>query len=277
MPVKKTKPKTTSKTEKVNLSYECKGCSPHNGFGAKLIVTFVGILLAYLIVFFGVLIRSEIKEYRYIGLSDEVERLITLEAQGTVSARPDVATLRVGMTNVADSVTAAQTENTKVMKSLVSQLKVMGVDEKDIQTEGYNVYPKYEWSEDNERVFVGYEASDSLAIKIRKKENIGKVLTLAGEVGATNIGNLEWVVEEKEIYLDQARAEALQKIGKKAYGLTQALGVEVISVVSYNEYETSQVDFFQPAAFGGAVKETVSVESGSEDVALNVSVTFEIR
>jgi len=252
------------------------------GFHKKLFATFVGILLVYLIVFLGVLIRNEIKKYDYIGIDDKSERVITIDAMGKVTVKPDIAMTTMGVTTKAKTVADAQTENTRIMNELILKLKGLDINEDDIQTTNYNIYPTYNWTEISGQVLDGYEISQNVSVKIRDLEKANQVVALAGEVGATNVSGLNFTVDDKENYLKQAREEAFEKVVEKIKTLSSSLGVRVLGIVSYSEYEGGTDGMYKGypmmSDFGlGGGEGTPDIQAGSQEVILNVSVTFEIR
>ena len=72
---------------------------------------------------------------------------IRVSGTGTVSVEPDVAILQVGVEVFAGKVSTARSEASKAMDSVVSVLKKEGVEEKDIQTTRFNIYPRYDYEE----------------------------------------------------------------------------------------------------------------------------------
>ncbi|PLX27296.1 hypothetical protein C0581_03505 [Candidatus Parcubacteria bacterium] len=251
------------------------------GFAKKLLVTFVGILLVYMIVYVGTLIRNEIKAYDYIGMSDRMERTIMVDAVGTVEVKPDVATLRMGVTTQADTVQNAQTENTEKMNALHLRIEALGISRDDVKTTNYDVYPQYDWTAEEGSELAGYEVSQSVMIKMKDTDVAEKVLALAGELGITDVGQLEYIVDDREVYLAEARKDALKKIADKAAVLSRSLGVRFVSIASYDEYEAGGNDYgmgrmFAEVGFGGGSPEPV-LEEGLNEISLNVTVSFEIR
>ena len=287
MPVKSkkinTKTKKTSSVKKAAplkaATGSCCTTSSCRDHCKKIFGVLFGILLVYVIVLVGTMIRNNINEYSYIGQADRMERTILVQAEGKVTAKPDIAVTTMGMIVDGSTVAEAQQKNTSVMNSLNSKLKVLGISEDDIQTTNYNIYPQYDYLEDEGRVLNGYQVSQSVNVKIRNLEKANQVLALAGEVGANSVSGLEFTIDDRDIYKNEARDLALQKIGEKARMLSQSLGVRIIGVVSYDEYEGGENDFgpyraYAESGFGG---DTPVIESGSMDVKMNLNVTFEIR
>lgn len=246
----------------------------------KIFHTFILIIWAYIIVFLGTMIRNNIRAYDYIGQADKTERTLALEARGKVVTRPDIAATTIGMTSSGETVGQAQEANTKVMNNLISKLKALGVEDKDIKTTNYNIYPQYDYLENEGRVLKGYDVNQNVTIKIRDLDKVNAVIALAGEVGANNVGGLEFTIDDMEVYLTEARRDAMDKIIAKMNNLRDLIGIKFVDVVSYNEYsggsgpypiyETKALDY----GIGGAAP---VIESGSTDVILNVSIVFEIK
>jgi len=250
----------------------------------KLFVTLLGILLVYVIVLVGSMIRNNLQEYSYIGHSDRMERTITVEAEGKVTATPDIAVTTMGMVSEGTTIAEAQEKNTLVMNELTFKLKNLGIAEDDLQTMNYNVYPRYNYTEDDGRVLEGYEVHQSLKVKIRDLDMANSVLALAGEVGTNSVSGLDFTLDDDEVYKAKARNKALEKVGEKTRMLAQSLGIEVVKVVSYDEYESGgngmpvYKDMRMESAYGlGGGVPSPDVQAGSTDVMMNVAVTFEIR
>lgn len=260
----------------------CGNVNCHCGhFGKKIVFTLVGILLAYLIVFMGTLVRNNLQKFYYIGQADRMERTITIDAVGKVTAKPDIAQLSVGMDSIAPTVAEAQKKNTEVMNNLTAKVKALGVEDKDIQTTNYNIYPQYDYTDGGSKL-KGYQVSQSITIKIRNLANAEKVLALAGEVGANNVGGLQFTIDDNDVYKAEARQQAMEKIALKAKEISKSLGVRFVNIVSYNEYENSGAnypvyDLMKGVGGGVEAAPAPAIQVGSTDVNLNVNVTFGIR
>ncbi|OGH86873.1 MAG: hypothetical protein A2469_03005 [Candidatus Magasanikbacteria bacterium RIFOXYC2_FULL_40_16] len=264
-----------------NNSYFPKGPSC-GGMIKKILFIFITLAVVYFIVLLATMIRNNLKEYYYIGKADRQERTISLDAVGKVNAKTDIAVTTMGMISEAETVAEAQKKNTEVMNNLIGKLKALNIEEKDIQTNNYNIYPRYDYLPDEGSILRGYTVSQNVTVKIRDLEKADDVIALAGEVGANNVSGLSFTIDEMDAYLDEARKDALEKIGEKVGILKESLGVKFVSVVSYSEYSGNSYPgpLYDARAMeygmgGGAA--TPSIEAGSEDVTLNVNIIFEIK
>lgn len=287
MPVKSS---STSKTKApMYESHDCcfnQDCSrgfmrnmKNMDFGRKILATLVGILLVYGIVFLATVIRNNLQEFYFIGKAESSERLLSVESQGKVTVVPDIAVTTMGMIAEAPTVAEAQQKNTQTMNNLIERLKSLGVESKDIQTANYNVYPQYNYTEAEGQVLKGYQVSQNVTVKIRNLQNANNVLALAGEVGLNNVSGINFTIDDRDVYKAQAREIAIKKAQEKALNLSRTLGVRVVGVVSYNEYEGgNEYPLYKANAMvesdaGGVAP---SIEPGSTDVILNVNVTYQI-
>ncbi len=251
-------------------------------FGKKLLATLLGIFLVYSIVLVGTLIRNNLQSFYFIGKADAPEHTINVEAQGKVTVIPDIAMTSMGMLAEAPTVAEAQQKNTETMNTLIARLKALGIDSKDIQTTNYNVYPQYNYTEKEGQTLKGYQVSQNVSVKFRNLANSQKVLALAGEVGANSVSGITFTIDDRDVYKAQAREIAIKKVHDKAAALSASLGVRIVGIVSYNEFEGSQNDYpmyksnMMAESAVGAVP-APSIEPGSTDVILNVSVSYQIR
>ncbi len=273
-----------TKLDQMMTNCKCPKCSTFSKhhFGKKMIMTLAGILLVYLVFYVGTLIHSNIKKYDLIGQADHMERTITINGFGKVNGKNDIAVTTIGYSNTDKDIAKAQADNKKVMDQIYTELKNMGIAEKDLQSE-YSVYPDYNYTQEKGQELKGYRVSNSLTIKIRDLSKIGNVLGLAGEYGANEVNGLNFTIDDPENLKSQARDKAVADAKAKAQQLANNLGVHLGSLVSYGEYDNSGDTYPLKYAestglgMGGApTAAPASVSGGSMDVTMNVNLVYEI-
>ena len=256
------------------------GCSRH--FGKKVLCTLLGVLLVYLVFYVGTLTRNNLKKYYYIGQADHPEHTIVVTGVGKVTGGNDIAMTTIGYSNTDKDVATAQLTNKKVMDKIGAELHRLGVADKDLQTQ-YSVYPDYNYTQDKGQELKGYRVESSLTIKIRDFSKISTILGLAGTYGANQVQSLSFTIDDPETLKAAARDKAVADAQMKAEHLAGSLGVALGAVVSYNEYENSPV--YPPYAAmtksvegmgGGAEMGPATVSSGSQDVVVNASITYQV-
>lgn len=251
----------------------------------------LGVLLA---IFVGVKAVSALKEYKYIGNGVYPTNTIVVSGNGEVMVIPDTASLTFSVIEEAKTVADAQAKATKKMNDIITALKGMGIEDKDIKTVGYNSYPKYEYNTASaslcregycppgKQVLTGYEVSQTLSVKIRKTDTAGDVLTKVGTLGASNISGLEFVVDDMDKAKAEARDKAIAEAKEKADVLAKSLGVKLRRIVNFNESGD------QPYYYGmGGMESKVMnqadavaapmLPTGENKIMSNVSITYEIK
>ena len=266
------------KEEKCNCG--CSGYSCVCNFSKKILFTLVGILLVYGIFYVGTLMRNNIKQYDFIGKADKMERMITVNGYGKVTGTNDIAVTTIGYSNTDKDVAKAQNDNKVVMDKIMGDLKAMSIEQKDLKSD-YSIYPEYDYTDKGQQ-FKGYRVNNNITVKIRDLSKIENVLGLAGKYGANQVNGLTFTIDDPENLKTAAREKALADAKVKAEKLSKELGVRLVAIVSYNEYQDSgYAPVYDYAAssmksavgMGGGVAE---MSSGSQDVSMNVNITYEI-
>jgi len=239
------------------------------------------ILTLWLVVFISVLTWNEVKKHDYIGRESQQTYTITIDGEGKVTATPDIAEISLGLQTENVKVASAQKENTDKMNQIIAELKSMGIEAKDIKTASYTIYPNYDYPS-GRQVLKNYVVSQNVTVKIRSLDKIGDVVQKAATLGANQIGGLSFTIDEPEKIKQQARELALIAAKQKAESLAKLAGVRLGKLVSFTEsaYGGSIPNVRDYAlkvesGMGGAAP-APAVEAGSQDVVINVMVTYEV-
>ena len=258
------------------LKSKITSCCQH--FGKKIILTLIGVLIVYTTFYLGTLIQNNLKKHKFIGRAEKTERSITVTGYGKVTGSNDIAVTTLGYTNTAKEVSEAQAANKKVVDAIIAELKKMKIDEKDMKS-NYSIYPEYNYTSKEGRQFAGYKVSNQVTIKIRDLNRVQNVLALAGKYGANQVSGLSFTIDDTQNLKAQARAKALVDAKEKAKYLSKSLGVKILSVTSYNEYEGGdsispyRSDYAMEGLGGGSAPQIVT---GGKDVEMNVNITYEV-
>lgn len=252
--------------------------------GKHLLKILAASLFLILSVFFIFKIRNVAREYGYIGRAPLSQYTITISGEGKATATPDVATASLGVQTDGKLVKDAQTENNNKMNAITKAIKDLGVEAKDIKTENYSVYPKYDYNrETGASNIVGYTVSQSVSVKIRDLDKVGAILAKAGELGANTVGGVQFTVDDPEKIKSEARQKAIDNAKAKADVLFKNLGVQVGRIVSFDEYGAGGImPMYAEKAYGmgggsDAPIPAPNIQPGSLDIVSNVNLTFEIK
>ncbi|EKD84743.1 MAG: hypothetical protein ACD_38C00166G0004, partial [uncultured bacterium] len=110
--------------------------------------------------------------------------------EGIVVAKPDIATLSVGITAQASTVKTAQDQISSAINKVSDAIKKLGIEQKDIQTQNYQINPNYDFQGPTQRI-TGYSASTNLSIKVRNIDLVNQVIDSATENGANQVGGID--------------------------------------------------------------------------------------
>ncbi|MBN1585161.1 SIMPL domain-containing protein [Candidatus Uhrbacteria bacterium] len=248
--------------------------------GGKAIVTVACLLMAIVAVWVGLKARNAAREYRFIGVPIE-RNTITVSGEGRATSIPDIAQIEIGTAIERGTVAEAQGENTRIMNSIDVKLRELGVDKADVQTSNYSISPMYDWNEGRQSLR-GYQVAQSLRVKVRNLDSIGEILGAAGELGANQVGGIEFTLDEPESVRQEARVEALKNAKSKAEALSEVVGVKLRRVVSFSESAYEPLYNIQYAArdmvlgMGGS-ESAPTVQPGSAEYVLTANVTYEIE
>jgi len=227
-------------------------------------------------------VQNKIKEGKYIGRQFNT---ITVSGTGEVYAKPDLALIDFSVITEEKTVAEAMNDNTKKMNAVIASVKNQGVEDKDLKTTSFNIYPRYEWYEktevsfypQGERVLVGYEVRQTLQVKIRNMEKIGDIIEGGTTAGANQIGDLQLTVDKQDELKKQARAEAINKAKAKAEELASQLGVDLVRITNFNESGIVPYYYALEEAVGkGGGEEAPQIETGENKIEVNVSITYQI-
>jgi uncharacterized protein len=259
----------------------CEGVCPCSSMLKTPLTVVLAILGLVLVVYVGVLIRNGLRTYDYIGKTPDMINQITVSGMAKINAVPDVANINIGIVSEGVTVETAQKGVTEKMNQIIDSLKSeFKIEAKDIKTENFSVSPRYDWNEGRQRI-TGYAVNQSVSIKVRNFDQVGNILSKATELGANSVYGPSFVIDNLETYKAQAREEAITQAKEKARILADQVGIKLGRIVNFYEGDNNPVI---PYGMGGVseamdmVKSSVpTIEPGSQDVQLNVYISYEIK
>ena len=120
---------------------------------------------------------------------------------------------------------------------------------------------------------------NQLQLTVRDTDMLGDLLDEAVNAGANSINGVTFYVDDQTAAASEARKLAVEDARTKAEELAAAAGLTLGPVVSIAEGTVSPRRHFRtPASAGGRMAAAaVPVQPGSSTVAVDVSMTFELR
>lgn len=206
---------------------------------------------------------------------------IAVLGEGEVAAAPDVAVLSFGVqTGRQKTAKLAMDRLSRDMGAIMEAVKKSGVEEKDIRTESLWLNPAYDW-EDGRQVDRGFEASQSLSVKVRDLGKISDVLAAATSVGANQVGGVTFTIDNPEKLRAQAREEAIAQAQEKAQTLASQLKKRLGELKGFSEggiaTPVPYMARMMELGVGGGGMEAPPLPGGEQEIRVQVTLTYELR
>ncbi len=202
---------------------------------------------------------------------------IRVTGSSEIKVKPDMATLSVGVTETAAEPQAAQQAVSEKINAINQALQTAGVEEKDITTQAVSLYPQY-----NKLIGVttitNYRASTTLSIRTTDLDNVGNLIDVATEAGATDLHNVEFSLQDET----QARNEALRAAVQSAKGnadtIAESAGL-TIARIDYldqesggNVYVRNYVMSFKDASDMESSTASADTQITSDDLVISATI-----
>ncbi|MDR3238846.1 MAG: SIMPL domain-containing protein [Clostridiales bacterium] len=204
---------------------------------------------------------------------------ITVNGNGSVKIKPDIAYLNLGVTTQNKDAKVAQAENSEQMNNILEALKNAGIEEKDIQTSDYSIYPQQDYQSGNGKyTIIGYTVNNSIQVKVRAIDQTGAILEAAVDAGANAGGGIQFSVADSTAAYQQALDLAIQDAVSKAGAIGKSLNAAVGSPVEITEMG----NYAAPVLYGNADMKiagesatgAVPVQSGDLSISASIQAVF---
>ncbi len=210
--------------------------------------------------------------------------LFTVSGEGEATAVPDTAVLNLGITENASTVEQAKNSVNEKANQIIEAFKELGIEEKNIKTTNYSVYPNYDYTNGKERI-TGYNVFQNLEVEVSPIEKANQAVDVATENGANMMGNIRFTLndEDREKLEMQARENAIRKAKSKASSIANASGIrlgKLINVSEANEQVYPPILYDEKSIAlqeGGNRTEaqTTGLQPGENSIKVSVTLSYE--
>lgn len=244
------------------------------------------LLVIFLAIYFGIVHAAKI----YASYTNP--HTIVVTGTGEINAVPDISiiTFTVRSSDTSGDTQKLQADLAAITGNIFPKLKALGIDEKDIETINYSVNPKYcqNWERGgtihiptpcNQNQVTGYEASESVNVKVRDTNNVAKVLSAIADAKITEVSGPNFQIDNPEKLKADARAKAIVDAKAKAKVLGKSLGIRLEKIISFSDNGGGYYPMMMKAtAMDSAVGSSAmpNIATGEQKITSNVSITFEI-
>jgi uncharacterized protein len=248
------------------------------------------LVLAGLVASFGAYTYQTLKSAKYNFMGPTT---INVRGEGEVFAKPDIGSFSFSVRAEGKDAAEAQNKSAEAMNAVLAYLKEAGVEDKDVKTTNYTLYPTYDYGEDRvcawgqycppvDPVIDGYEVSQMVEVKVRDLDKSGDLISGVGGKGATDISGLSFTIDDETELKAQAREQAIEEAKEKAKQLADDLDVRIVRMVGFYEEENYPMPYY--GGYGGDMamsKESAMVSpgmpTGENTITATVNITYEIK
>ena len=247
---------------------------------------------------------------------------IWVNGAGKASGEPDLGIISLGVESLEDTAAEARAQAATAIDRAISVLKSNNIEDRDMQTSQFSISPRYSTHEvtkctdreatgasmpvppngapgggvetlvqdfpgsecrvEFERVLIGYQVTNTLTVKVRDLDNMGRIIDGVTEAAGNliRINRVSFTIEDTKPLQNEAREEAIADLLAKANAMARLARVELGNLVFLTEsggsVPQSFARFESAAAFAFAGDQATSILAGELDVNVSVQGVFEI-
>lgn len=220
---------------------------------------------------------------KQIVVSNDAINKISVTGSAGKEVMPDKVILTLSVVTEGRDAKIVQDQNKEKMNAVMRALEEAGLNDKDIETTQYTLYPWSEWDSTIQKsVNKGYRVENMVQVTLKDISRAGEILDIAVKGGVNMVNNVAFMLseaKEKEVK-DELVKEASSQARAKAENLAKGLGVSVgkVLVVTETSYNPG------PWYYNTFSKESVMIDNAptpinpqNVKVSLQVNVDFEIE
>lgn len=152
---------------------------------------------------------------------------VVVVGEGEVAAPPDIAKVELQIRNQSKDATKAQARNVEITRKLLADLKILGIQDRDISQSFYS----FSRDQNRDGKETGYYVSNSISVRISDFPLLPKLMTMAIADGVSNVGQPTYSLSDDSSLVEKARLQAYERAGIEAEKSANALGMSLGKVV----------------------------------------------
>jgi uncharacterized protein YggE len=202
---------------------------------------------------------------------------IQVTGTGSVQAKPDTASISIGVSTEDGNAQTAVSRNNAATAKVISELEAAAIEKKDLKTSNFSVYPQYRTEGSDKHPIVTYRASNTVTVTVHNLDKVGDILTKAVAAGSNQISGPNFSVSDAENYLTEARKKAVENAIAKASVYANAAGLKLGSILSMVEEGAATPVYAPRSASFSAAAAPVPVEAGEESIQARILLVVELK
>ena len=210
--------------------------------------------------------------------AEQVPQTLTLSVEGKAARAPDLAEVSGGVVTLAPTAAAAMAANAARMTAVVAAVRRAGLADRDIQTSGLSLQPQYRYENNQPPALTGYQATNTVTLRIRRLPDTGRLLDALVAAGANQLSGPAFRIEAADTALDEARTAAVATGRARAELYAKAAGLHVRRIQSIGESGGSPEP--RPIMVRAMMKSEAAeapVAPGEVSLSISVTMVFELE
>jgi uncharacterized protein YggE len=209
------------------------------------------------------------------GTADPAGPTITVQGEARLPIPTSTATFTAGVQRQASSAADALAEDNAAAQQLIDALKKAGVPDKDLTTQQVAVQPQYAYGPNQPPRLTGYQAADTLQVKVDDASRVGPAIDAAAAGGATQIGSVSFGPPDGDTLEQQALAAAVDNARARAEAIAREAHLSLGAVREVTmQVSAPPVRMMGVTADAAAASVPTPVETGTQELDAQVEVTF---
>ncbi|MGQ0502860.1 MAG: SIMPL domain-containing protein [Panacagrimonas sp.] len=209
-------------------------------------------------------------------------RHVMVSGEGEVTVTPDRARLHMAVTRMKPDLVSAETEVNTTVRDYLTEARMLGVRDEDLNTTGIGISPEYVWDEkERNNRLVGYRVSRDIDVLVVRLEQLGDLVLKATKVGVNQVQPPQLESSKARDLQRQAMAKAALDAQARAALLAETLGVKLGAVHQISASESSpqppmpKMMAMRASADGGG-NEQMGINAGELRYSATVNAEFEL-
>jgi uncharacterized protein len=151
---------------------------------------------------------------------------ISTSATGEARYVPDRATISMGVQTHAATAAKASADNAAKQRAVIDAIRAQGIAPEQISTVNYSLNAEQEFNPQGDRApkVIGYVATNTVRVEVRKVDQVGALIDAAIAKGANDVSSLDFHSSRPDSLRRVAMADAYRQAFADATVLAQAAG-----------------------------------------------------
>ena len=207
-------------------------------------------------------------------------RTLNVNGLGSTNLTPDIAYIYIGVHNEGATASEVVKANKVQTNAVLDALKKTGVDEKDLRTTNFSIWPSQQYSPDGVLTGTIYMVDNTVYVTVRDLDGLGSLLDDTISAGANSINSIQFDVADKTAAVKEARIKAVDDAKVQAQELADAAGITLGEIQNISFYDNSPYPVMDGKGGGGgatAMASSVSIQPGQLTISVSVNITYDIK